>query len=82
MGTTRIVYAGPAVGVEIAATGQWVTKGGEADVDSELAETLLAQDIWVRAGTKAAATAAKEGRVSKEQAAAAAPAEPTTPEEG
>ena len=82
MGTTRIVYTGPSVGVEIAETGQWAAKGAEVEVDSDLAASLLEQDVWARPTAKAAKTAHKQGRVAKDAIADAAPAEPITPEEG
>lgn len=84
MGTTSIVYTGPSVGVEIADTGQWAAKGEAFDVETDLASSLLEQDCWARATTKAAKKAHTEGRRSRAAAEAAAPAPPletTTSEE-
>lgn len=58
----KIVYVGPAEGVTIADSGQYVAKGDTVEVDTELAERLLEQDVWARPTSKAAADAEKEAK--------------------
>lgn len=43
----QVVYVGPdALGVEIAATGQWAPTGVPVEVDDELGAQLCEQPIW------------------------------------
>lgn len=44
--TTTVVYDGPHVAVEIAATGQVVTRGVPVEVPAEVAAALLEQEPW------------------------------------
>lgn len=53
----HVVYTGPHDEVEIADTGQVVRQGESVEVDSDLAGSLLAQDVWAKPATKAAKAA-------------------------